>query len=136
VIPTTRHLEYAKGFIQLGMVNEASDELEQIDWSDRLSPEVLVVRVDLYHAAKNWDLMRDVAKHLAESYPDQSNHWMHWAFALKEMDEVEEAKAVAFRGLELHPEEAVLHYNMACDHVDAGICSRWLLIPVPHRSPG
>jgi hypothetical protein len=54
------------------MVNEASDELEAIDWYDRMKPEVLVMRVDLYRAAKNWELMWDIAKHLAESYPDQS----------------------------------------------------------------
>ena len=33
--PTTRHLEYASGYIELGMVNEASDELEAIGWNDR-----------------------------------------------------------------------------------------------------
>jgi len=54
--------------------------------------------VDLYSKANNRDLMRDIAMHLAEYYPDQSNHWKHWAFALKEMDKVEEAEAVALRG--------------------------------------
>ena len=58
--------------------------------------------------------MRDIAKHLAESYPDQSGGWMHWAFALREMDGVEQAKEVALRGLKLHPDEAILHYNLAC----------------------
>ena len=32
MIPTTRHLQYARGYLDLGMVNEASDELEAIDW--------------------------------------------------------------------------------------------------------
>jgi len=85
MIPTTRHLQYANGYIDLGMVDEASDELEAIDWDDRMIPEVLAVRVDLYHAAKNWELMRDIASHLAESMPDQSDNWMHWAFALREI---------------------------------------------------
>jgi endonuclease YncB( thermonuclease family) len=39
--------------------------------------------------------MGDIAKHLAESYPDQSDNWMHWAFALREMDQIEEAQEVA-----------------------------------------
>jgi tetratricopeptide (TPR) repeat protein len=112
MIPTTRHLQYAQ--IGLGMVNEASDELEAIDWDDRMNEEVLAVRVDLYSKAKNWELMADVSKHLAENYPKQSDYWMHWAFALKELDKVEEAKAVAVRGLELHPDCALLHFNLAC----------------------
>jgi len=39
---------------------------------------------------------------------------MHWAFALREMDKIEEAKTVALRGLEHHPDEAILHFNLAC----------------------
>jgi hypothetical protein len=66
MIPTSRHLQYARGYFDLGMVNEASDELEAIHWDDRLKQEVLAVRVDLYSAAKNWDLMADVSKHLAQ----------------------------------------------------------------------
>ena len=54
------------------MVNEASDELEAIDWDDRMKSEVLAVRVDLYLTAQNWELMGDIARHLAESYPAQS----------------------------------------------------------------
>ena len=114
VIPTSRRLQFARGHIDLGMVNKASDELEAIDWDEWMKPEVPSMRVDLYHAAKNWDLMRDIAMHLAESYPDQSGGWMHWAFALREMDQIEEAKDVALRGLELHPDYAILHYNLAC----------------------
>ena len=63
MIPTSRHLQYARGYIDLGMVNEASDELEAIDWDDRLKPEVLAMRVDLYHAAKNWELMAGCEVH-------------------------------------------------------------------------
>jgi hypothetical protein len=47
MIPTTRRFQFARGYIELGMVNEASDELEAIDWDDRLDPEALAVRVDL-----------------------------------------------------------------------------------------
>ena len=70
MIPTARHLQYARCFIELGMVKESSDELEAIDWDDRLKHDILAMRVDLYCAAKNWELMRDIAKHLAESFPD------------------------------------------------------------------
>ena len=66
------------------MVNEASNELEAIDWDDWMKPEVLAVRVDLYHAAKNWELMWDIAEHLAESYPDQPGGGLNWAFGLRE----------------------------------------------------
>ncbi len=41
MIPTARHLQYARGYIDLGMVNEASDELEAIDWDDRMTKDVV-----------------------------------------------------------------------------------------------
>lgn len=96
------------------MVNEASDELEAIVWDDRMKPEVLAMRVDLYHAAQNWELMADIAKHLAEALPDQYDGWINWAFALREQPNVQEAKEVALRGLELHPVCAILRFNLAC----------------------
>ena len=50
---TARRLQFANGYIDLGMVNEASDELEAIDWDDRLNPEILAVLVALYMAVEN-----------------------------------------------------------------------------------
>ena len=98
------------------MINEASDELEAIDRDDRMKAEIVAVRVDLYHAAKNWGLMRDISQHLAESYPDRPQWSVQWAYALREMDKVQEAKEVALRGLELHPDCAILRFNLACYH--------------------
>jgi tetratricopeptide (TPR) repeat protein len=84
-------------------------------------------------AAKNWELMADIARHLAEGCADQARWCVHWAYALREMDKVAEAKEVALRGLELHPDEAILHFYLACylsllgkfpearDHLDRSI---------------
>ena len=47
MVPTIRHLQYARGYIDLGMVDEANDELEAIAWDDRMKPEVLAMRVGL-----------------------------------------------------------------------------------------
>ena len=55
-----------------------------IDWDDRMKPEVLAMRVDLYGTAKNWELMADIAEHLAKSFPDQPQWWVQWAYALRE----------------------------------------------------
>jgi tetratricopeptide (TPR) repeat protein len=34
--------------------------------------------------------------------------------AIRALEQVKEAKTVALRGLELHPDEAILHFNLAC----------------------
>ena len=55
-----------------------------------------------------------MARALAGSHPEQAEWWFFWAFALREYGKVAEAKAVALRGLERHPDEAILRYNLAC----------------------
>ena len=46
ILPTTRHLQYSRGYIGLGMVDDASDELEAIDWDDRNGRIIGWVMVD------------------------------------------------------------------------------------------
>ena len=54
---TTRHLQFATGYIDLGMINEASDDLEAIDWDDRIELKVPAMRMDLDFSAKKWEPM-------------------------------------------------------------------------------
>jgi tetratricopeptide (TPR) repeat protein len=114
MISTARRLEYASGFIGLGLLNEASEELEFIEGEDRLSAEVMAVRANLYMAAKNWDLLIAVSRELARQCPNIDQGWIHWAYALRELGRIAEAKTVLLQAEPLHPSCAVLHYNMAC----------------------
>jgi Flp pilus assembly protein TadD len=114
MITTARHLEYAAGYLSLGLLNEASDELELIEGEDRLSAAVMAARSDLYLAAKNWDLLIAVARELARLTPKNDQGWIQWAYALRELGRVAEAKAVLLQAEPIHAKCAVLHYNMAC----------------------
>lgn len=104
----------ASGYIELGLLNEASDELEAIEGADRLSSEVMSVRADLYMTAKYWDLRVAVARELARVPSGDEKGWILWAYALRELGRIEEAKAVLLEAEPLHGECAVLHYNLAC----------------------
>jgi tetratricopeptide (TPR) repeat protein len=115
MIPTRRHLKYATGYLALGMLTEASDELEAIEGEDRLLPEVLFVRCDLYMKAKQWDLLLAVSRELARRAPKHQEGWIGWANALRELNRVEEARAVLLEAERIHGKNCdVLHYNLAC----------------------
>ena len=114
MISTSRRLEYATGFIDLGLLNEASDELELIEGEDRLSAAVMAARSNLYMAAKDWDLLIAVARELTRLTPKNDQGWIQWAYALRELGRVAEAKAVLLQAEPIHAKCAVLHYNMAC----------------------
>ncbi|MDQ8187948.1 hypothetical protein [Pelagicoccus sp. SDUM812002] len=133
MIPTATRLSYANGYIELGMLEEASVELDAIPASDRILDDVLLMRSRLYLETKNWEVMAAVSKQLAEQLPGSPQAWTNWAYALREMNMYGEAKAVALQGLALHPREPVLWYNLACycsllgefqgasDHLDSAI---------------
>lgn len=117
MISTRRRLEFASGYIELGLLEAASEELEAVVGADRLTAEVMSVRADLTMAAKQWDLLLAVARELVRQRPELEKGWIHAAFALRELNRVEEAKATLLQAEPQHGEtSAVLHYNLACYH--------------------
>lgn len=97
------------------MLNEASDELENIEGDARLSAEVMRLRVDLYHQAEDWELLLAVAKELVRLAPKDEQGWISWAYALRELERVSEAQDVLLKAEHTHGiASAILHYNLAC----------------------
>jgi lipopolysaccharide biosynthesis regulator YciM len=71
----------AVGYVELGMFQEANDQLENIDPFNRAAPEVLAVRIAVYHGLKKWELMQEVAKRLAEFQPNDIQWTISLAYA-------------------------------------------------------
>jgi tetratricopeptide (TPR) repeat protein len=114
-ISTPKRLEYAKGYIGLGLIKEASDELEAIAEGDWMSVEVLRVRVDLNMEARQWGVVVKLAGQVAEAAPADEQVWISWAYALRELQLVKEAEAVLLRAEKDYGQKsAILHYNLAC----------------------
>jgi hypothetical protein len=65
MIPIRRHLEHASGFLALGMINEAAEEMALIPPKDWARPEVLDVRIELHVARKEWDMVVGYGEQLA-----------------------------------------------------------------------
>lgn len=115
MIPLHRRLEYARGYIGLGMLKEAAQELAPIDPTAARSPEVVRVYVDYYMESKEWDKVVAVAPVVCEASPEDDGAWIAWAYACRELGQVSEAQAVLRRAEPRHGETcAVLHYNLAC----------------------
>lgn len=133
MIPTSTRLSYANGYLDLGMTAEAAAELDAIPPIDLLEDDVLALRTRLYLETQNWELLAAVAQQLATQAPEFTVAWIHWAYALRELDRNDEAKTIALRGLTCHPKEAILWFNLACycsllgelqdasDHLDTAI---------------
>ena len=97
MIPIKRHLEYATGYLALGLLDDASDELEMIQGDEALSADVMRLRMDLYHQAKHWDLLVAVAKALARLRPKEEQGWISWAWATRRHKGMPEAQKVLLK---------------------------------------
>lgn len=114
MIPTSTRLSYANGYLDLGMIKAARDELEQINQDEQHHEAVLAMKTRLHLERKAWKHMEATSKELSQRSPNLAVGWVHWAYALREMNRHQEAKKIALSGLEHHPEEAVLWFNLAC----------------------
>jgi tetratricopeptide (TPR) repeat protein len=114
-ISTRKHLEYTKGYIGLGMIKEASAELEAIEAEDGVSLEVQRVRVDLFMEAKQWEQVVDLTGQIAENLHEDEQVWISWAYALRELQRIKEAREVLLKAEKVYGHKsAILHYNLAC----------------------
>lgn len=112
---TRWRVEYALGYIGLGMFDAAVAELDGIAAEEQLLPVVRSVRVDQHLAAKQWKKAVVAAGELARAHPEEENAWIGWAYALRELQRVEEARTVLLEAEAFHGKtSAVLHYNLAC----------------------
>lgn len=110
-----RRVRHACGYIGLAMFAEAGAELRAVRKQERTRPEVRSVRVDLHLAAREWRRVVAVARPLARAHPDCENAWIGWAFALRELQRVRQARAVLLEAEQQHGlGAAILHYNLAC----------------------
>lgn len=99
----------------LGMLAAAASELAKIPRDDDENREVLEARLDLATQRRSWKTAVKWGERLATRYPELESGWIGWAYALRELQEVEEAKAVLIEAEPRHGKKsALLHFNLAC----------------------
>jgi tetratricopeptide (TPR) repeat protein len=114
-ITTDKRLTYAEGYLALGMAEPALEEVEAIEPGERQALPVLKVTVECLMAAKRWERVVETAPPIVESEPHYEPAWIAWAFALRELERVEEAREVLLAALPHHEETSgLVHYNLAC----------------------
>ena len=61
--------------------------MDKIDPFNRAAPEVLAIRLAIYHGLKKWELMQEIAKRLAEFQPDEIQWTILLAYATRRADQ-------------------------------------------------
>lgn len=107
-------MEAALGYLQLGLYEDANDEIECLTPRERVSPVALMLRAHIYMELKSWGLLREVAVVLVDTIPEDADNWTWLAYATRRTTDVPSAEEIVLRALEIHPEDAMIHYNLAC----------------------
>ena len=118
--PDQQHWQAAVGFVELGMYEDANSELERIDAFCRAVPEVLAVRIAIYHGLEKWELMREIAERLADFQPNDIQWTISLAYATRRANSIQAAKEILLNAESKFPKEAIISYNLACYECQLG----------------
>lgn len=114
-ISSQRRRDYARGYLALGLNDEAVGELAFLTLVDLEDTDSVDVLVDAGMETKNWPAVVNSAQELTKRRPADDKGWIAWGYALRELDRVPEAREVLLRAEAIHGNTcAVLHYNLAC----------------------
>lgn len=109
-----RHLSAAGGYLELGMLQDAADELAKLPPALRDCREAMGVCALIQLKAGAWQRLREVGSHLARNWPEEANHWIWLAFGTRRCRSLAEAELVLLEALKHHDAEPMIHFNLAC----------------------
>lgn len=115
-----RSLEVATGYFQLGMFEEALEELDRLPPPARTSAEATELSAAIYCEMRDWDALREMAVRLVSERPGDSQNWIWLGYATRRCRSIEEAKQVLLDALHLHETEPMIHFNLACYAAQTG----------------
>ncbi|MEM6821662.1 MAG: tetratricopeptide repeat protein [Verrucomicrobiota bacterium] len=108
------YLAAASGYYDLGMMEEALQELTHLPESKQNEPEVMMLETAIRIKAGDWKEGYTLAEKLSLQMPKHPAPWLDMAFCLHEMGKTQEALDCLLTGPEALKKEAIYFYNLAC----------------------
>jgi len=109
-----RRFQAATGYFELGILDEAVRELEELPLEEKKRTEVLALRLVLSSALKDWDEAAAWGEAVIKAVPEEASLWLQYAYAVRRANSIEAAEQVLLQAMALHPNEATIRYNLAC----------------------
>ena len=109
-----RQIHAANGYCELGMWQDAWDELESLPPEDRGTLPVAVMRVEILKSMKRWESAAILAESLVGKGAQVGGLYLSGAYAIRRARSLPEAKAFLLKGEDLLKDQAVWWYNLAC----------------------
>ena len=108
------HLNAASGWIGLGDLDSAREELAQVPPAIQAHPEVLLVQAEYFFAAREWESVLAIAGTLLEQFPKLEFLWINRSYALHELKRTQAALDALLPAAQAFPKRWLIRYNLAC----------------------
>ena len=111
-----KHVLASSGYVELGMLDDAALVLAKEDRSRSTRPagRSLVRVLTSTWRPKKWEMAAGVASHLVKTEPETSGWSINLAYAKRRCEGIESAEAILLRARELHHDNAMIEFNLAC----------------------
>src|SRR5258706_484154 len=110
--PDSFFVQGARGWLELGNVNEAQTELEKVRSRKREHPDVLEVLWEICARRGDWDRCVELATKVINSAPERLQGYIQTAYALHRVKRTQEAWNVLFPIAEKFPTDPTIKYNL------------------------
>lgn len=107
-------LSHARGYLELGLIDEAGAELARLSTVDQERPVALALRAAVLQEQQRWPELADVAAQLVRQQPAQSGWWIALAYAIRRSESLNEAEAVLREAERAHPHDPTIQFNLGC----------------------
>jgi len=104
----------AQGYSELGMFDEAIDELDSLPEETARNSTVIELRTVILMQAKRWKPALAAGRELCRAEPEKTSGFIHTAFCLHELGRTAEARDLLLAGPDVLHAEPTYHYNLAC----------------------
>jgi predicted Zn-dependent protease len=109
-----RTLLAAQGYSELGMADEALEEINSLPAELADHEKVVELRTVILMQAKRWKTALTASRALCRTAPEKTSGFIHAAYCLHALGRTEEARDVLLAGPEKLHAEPTFHYNLAC----------------------
>lgn len=114
MIEAERAVNAAIGYLNLGMAEEAWEELDSLPPDLIHAWPVVEARIGIFQVLDKWKDARELAESMARRFPEEPAWWLKWAYSLRHESSASEARSVLWEAVQLHPSVAMISYHLAC----------------------
>lgn len=104
----------AEGYFELEMYEDALEELQTADFLPENRMEVTAMKLSIFIAQKRWKEALPYGEALCDLDPEEPQYFIQYAYVLRELNRVDDARRVLLDGPEELEQSALFYYNLAC----------------------